>query len=118
MKFTEAQLEASFIDEFQKLDYTYHNGSELRQAKATQLAKEPRIQYGHVVEEDVLIRDDLAQYLSKRYEKEGITLIEIERIIRKIEKLPASDLYESNKAFMRKLSNGFIFKREDYNLSE
>ena len=114
MKFTEAQLEASFIDEFQKLNYAYHNGSELRQAKATQLAKEPRIQYGHVVEEDVLIRDDLAQYLAKRYEKERITLIEIERIIREIEKLPASDLYESNKAFMRKLSNGFIFKREDY----
>ena len=114
MKYYESELEKAFINQFEALDYAYQNGSDLRQTASDKMAAEPEVQYGHVVGEEVLIREELAQYLAKRYEKEAITAIEIERIIREIEKLPASDLYESNKAFMQKLSNGFVFKRDDY----
>ena len=48
-----------------------------------------------------------------KYAHEGITLNEIKSIILQLKSLPASDLYESNKTFLRMLSDGFILKRED-----
>jgi type I restriction enzyme R subunit len=51
--------------------------------------------------------------LLNQYKKEQLTQNEAAQIIRELQVLPASDLYESNKAFMSKLSNGFKFKRED-----
>jgi len=49
----------------------------------------------------------------KQYAAEGITSAEIDLIIRKLEVLPASDLYGSNKAFMKLVSDGFQLTRED-----
>ena len=63
--------------------------------------------------EDVLIKDDLREYLKQRYTDDGITDGEIAFIINKIERLPASDLYGSNKAFMKMVSDGFLLKRDD-----
>src|SRR5690606_39136770 len=62
---------------------------------------------------DVLLRDDLKAFLLNRYSDDGITLNEIESIIRQMEVLPASMLYESNKAIIKMISDGFILKRED-----
>jgi len=44
--------------------------------------------------------------------KNNITTGEVDSIIAKLEKLPASDLYESNKTFCKWLSDGFLLKRE------
>jgi len=96
MKFTEAQLEQAFIELFQQQGYSYISGETITREQ-----------------ESVLIKEDLEAYLEGQYALDGITKSEVQSIIRDIEKFPASDLYESNKAFMKMLSDGFLFKRED-----
>ncbi|EJV9415133.1 HsdR family type I site-specific deoxyribonuclease [Vibrio vulnificus] len=65
-----------------------------------------------VNEAEVLILDDLRSYLKAQYKTDGITDGEIESIVRQLQTLPASDLYQSNKTFCQWLSNGFLLKRE------
>lgn len=60
----------------------------------------------------MLIKDDLRDFLSKRYQHARITEGEIETVIRQLETLPASDLYNSNKTFCSLLRDGFLLKRE------
>ncbi|ORJ55888.1 type I restriction endonuclease subunit R [Geothermobacter hydrogeniphilus] len=96
MKFTESQLEQAIIELLGEQGYPHVPGADI--------ARGP---------EDVLIKDDLRAYLQERYAGDGITDGEIEFIINKIERLPASDLYGSNKAFMKMVSDGFLLKRED-----
>jgi len=96
MKFTEAELEAAIIELFEGEWYQYENGSHI-----------------HKEVSDVLLRDDLKSFLLTRYQNEGITVNEIEGIIRKLEVYPSSSLYESNKAIVKLVSDGYIMKRED-----
>lgn len=63
--------------------------------------------------DEVLIEEDLRTFLLTQYAKQGITANEVKSIILQLKSLPASDLYESNKTFLRMLSDGFILKRED-----
>src|SRR5690625_4651754 len=65
--------------------------------------------------EDVLIEDDIIDFLLPQYKKEGLTLNEAKSIVLQLKTLPASELYKSNKKIMRWLSDGFILKREDRN---
>ncbi|HIE77722.1 MAG TPA: type I restriction endonuclease subunit R, partial [Candidatus Thioglobus sp.] len=65
--------------------------------------------------EDVLIKSDLREFIATRYQTESVTEYEIESIIHKLEYLPASDLYDTNKAIMKFVSDGFLLKREDSN---
>ncbi|HDZ9244395.1 TPA: type I restriction endonuclease subunit R [Vibrio cholerae] len=65
-------------------------------------------------EAEVLILDDLRGYLNAQYKADGITSGEIETILRQVQTLPASDLYQSNKTFCHWLGNGFHFKRADH----
>ncbi|ENE9286498.1 type I restriction endonuclease subunit R [Vibrio cholerae] len=65
-------------------------------------------------EAEVLILDDLRHYLAEQYKADGITSGEIETILRQVQTLPASDLYQSNKTFCHWLGNGFHFKRADH----
>ncbi|HAI76393.1 MAG TPA: type I restriction endonuclease, partial [Microscillaceae bacterium] len=65
--------------------------------------------------EEVLIEEDLRNFLLTEYALQGITPNEVNSIILQLKSLPASDLYESNKVFLRMLSDGFILKREDRN---
>lgn len=96
MKFTESQLEQAFISLLEAQGYPYVPGEEIIRAK-----------------EEVLIRADLEEFLKKSYAKERITPNEIFGIVRDLEKLPASDLYETNKAIMHWVRDGFLLKRED-----
>ena len=91
MKFTEERLEKAIIELFQKADYPYVKGNDI----------ERKI-------DDVLIKADLKEYLQKTYAKENITESEIDSIIRKLESYPSSDLYGSNKAIMKLISDGFV----------
>lgn len=73
---------------------------------------------GHDIDRElheVLIKEDLKQYLIRRYKKDGITSAEIGSVIRKLENYSSSDLYESNKAIMKMVADGFLLKREDRN---
>ncbi len=96
MKFTEAHLETVFAEQLEQEGYTHQLGNTISRN-----------------EDEVLIGEDLRNFLMKTYCKEGITKIEVESILLKLKTLPASDLYESNKDFMRILSDGFPLKRED-----
>ncbi|KZN41037.1 type I restriction endonuclease subunit R [Pseudoalteromonas luteoviolacea] len=100
MKFTEAQLEAAIIELLAEQGYPYTSGAELSLAEG---ARAP---------EQVLITEDLKAYLVSRYAKDDITQGEVDSIIKQLENLPASDLYESNKTFCKWLSDGFLLKRE------
>ena len=64
---------------------------------------------------DVLLRNDLKQFLFNQFGDEDITIQEIETIIRQLELYPSSALYESNKAIMKLVADGFTLKREDRN---
>ena len=112
MKFTEAQLEQAFIHLLQQEDMQHVLGNDLRKTEGN-MVEESRETYGHIATEKVLIEEDLRTFLTRQYREDGITSSEIDGIIRELEQLPASDLYESNKIFMKKLSDGFLLKRED-----
>lgn len=112
MKFTEAQLEQAFIHLLQQENMDHVLGNDLRKTQGN-LVEESRETYGYIATEKVLIEEDLRTFLTRQYREDGITSSEIDGIIRELEQLPASDLYESNKIFMKKLSDGFLLKRED-----
>lgn len=112
MKFTEAQLEQAFIHLLKQEEMQHFLGNDLRKTEGNMVA-ESRETYGHIATDKVLIEEDLRTFLTTQYREDGITHSEIDGIIRELEQLPASDLYESNKIFMKKLSDGFLLKRED-----
>ena len=112
MKFTESQLEQAFIHLLQQEEMQHVLGNDLRKTEGN-MVEESRETYGHIATDKVLIEEDLRTFLTMQYREEGITRSEIDGIIRELEQLPASDLYESNKIFMKKLSDGFLLKRED-----
>jgi type I restriction enzyme R subunit len=96
MKFTEARLEQAIIDLLGKEGYPHVLGETI--------SREPG---------EVLIKENLQNFLASQYASDNITAGEIDSIIRKLETFPASDLYESNKAIMKMVSDGFLLKRED-----
>lgn len=94
-KFTEEKLELAFIELLGNQGITYQFGKEIVRN-----------------ESEVLLEDDLKEYLKNRYKTENITDSEITGIVRKLHSYPASDLYDSNKSIMKLISDGFILKRE------
>jgi type I restriction enzyme R subunit len=98
MKFTEEKLEAAFTELLGHEGFPHHLG--------ITITRKP---------EEVLIEEDLQNFLLKQYASQGITLNEIKSIILQLKSLSASDLYESNKTFLKMLSDGFILKREHRN---
>lgn len=98
MKFTEERLEQAIIDLLGKEGYPHLRGEDIERTH-----------------EDVLIKADLRQYLIERYHDFNITEREINDVIHKLEYLPASDLYDTNKEIMKLVSDGFLLRREDPN---
>ena len=97
LSFSEAKLEQAIIELLQDQGYQHLIGDNVPRSSLDQ----------------VIIEDDLRHYLAARYQPDGITEEEIQRLIKQFTTLPASDLYESNKIFCRWLANGFLFKRDD-----
>ncbi len=98
MKFTEEKLEKAFTELLGQEGFPHHLG--------ITLTRKP---------EEVLIEEDLQNFLFMQYASQGITFNEIKSIILQLKSLSNSDLYESNKTFLKMLSDGFILKREDRN---
>ena len=96
MKFTEERLEQAIVELLGKEGYSHIRGEAIER-----------------VPEDVLIKSDLCEFLASRYQVHLITVNEIESIIHKLEYLPASDLYDTNKAIMKFIADGFLLERED-----
>ena len=98
MKFTEEKLEKAFTELLAKEGFPHHLG--------ITIARKP---------DEVLIEEDLQNFLQIQYASHGITINEIKSILLQLKSLSATDLYESNKTFLKMLSDGFILKREDRN---
>ncbi len=96
MKFTEEKLEQAFTELLGLEGYSHQHG--------LTISRKP---------EEVLIEADLEHFLLSQYAEQGITVNEVKSIVLQLKSLPSSDLYESNKTFMRMLSDGFILKREN-----
>lgn len=98
MKFTEEKLENAFTELLGNENFPHHLGITIK--------RNP---------DEVLIEEDLQKFLLKQHEAEGLTVTEAKSIILQLKSLPSSDLYESNKTFVKMLSDGFILKRENRN---
>jgi type I restriction enzyme R subunit len=96
MKFTEERLENAFAELLNQEGYRHHLGVTISRQQ-----------------DEVLIEGDLEKFLLKQYYELGITGNEVRSIILQLKALPASDLYESNKTFLKMLSDGLILKREN-----
>ena len=96
MVFNEAKLEEVFISYFEGVDYTFVKGDEI-----------------HKDITDVLIRQDLEEYLIKKYYVDNLSDIEINRIINIVDSIKYKPLYEANKEYFNLITNGFLFTRED-----
>ena len=81
---------------FEQQGYSYQNGETI-----------------HKELSDVLLRDDLKLYLMNRYSIEGITHLEIERVIAKLTADNGAPLYQQNAQTYRLMTEGFTIKRED-----
>lgn len=95
--FTESQLEEAIIGMLANKGYTHMLGEDIKNREIT----------------DVLIKDDLRDYLRRRYTKEDITEDEIEFLIRELEALDGTTLYDSNRKFMRWIQDGYKLTRFD-----
>ena len=96
-KFSEAALEAAIIELLEAEGYPY--------VKGDTITREPG---------QVLLHADLRAFLAKQYAADHITPQEIEAVINRLEAYSAADLYESNKAIMKLVCDGFLLKREDH----
>ena len=95
-QFTEAQLEAAIIEIFQQQDYIYVHGEKIHR------------QY-----EEILLEDDLRSFLQERYAHEGLSETETQKIINQLTLIPASPLYEGNRAAFWLVNGGFDLQRDD-----
>ncbi len=98
MKFTEEKLEKAFTELLASEDFPHHLGNSIVRSV-----------------EEVIIEEDLINYLLNKYASNQLTLTEAKSIVLQLKTLPSSDLYESNKTILQWLSDGFILKREDRN---
>jgi type I restriction enzyme R subunit len=97
MKFTEAQLESAIIELLEAEGYPHVLGEAIE--------RQPQ---------EVLIKADLRAFLAQQYAADDITPQEVEAVINQLEAYSAADLYESNKAIMKLVCDGFLLKREDH----
>jgi len=97
-KFTEEKLEQAIIALLGEQGYPHHKGDSF--------TRQPQ---------EVILRADLETYLAETYLNDNITPGEIQAVMQRLEKLPAADLYESNKTIQKLVADGFLLKREDRN---
>lgn len=93
-KFTEAQLEEAIIELFQEQGYDYINGDKL-----------------HRKYDDILLEEDMREFLSHRYS--NLTDTELEKVINKLKYVPNTPLYRGNREAFYLVNEGFNLVRDD-----
>ena len=93
--FNEHALEMSIMELFEEEQYEYIRGDKIHRERT-----------------EILLCDDLKQYLYNKYSKDGITAREVDSIILMLKNISGS-IYEANKAVYKMISDGFILNRED-----
>ena len=99
--FNEAQLEAAFVELFEKDGYDYMHGESI--------VRDSR---------DVLLYDDLCAFLREDKKEEGITEDEINRAIARIETTEGGGVYAENVEAFRLIQQGFALRRTDPKLPD
>ena len=99
--FNEHTLEMAIMELFEQQGYSYVNGETI-----------------HKEQTEVLLRDDLRMYLMDRYAHEGITPLEVERVMAKLTADNGAPLYQQNAQTYRLMTEGFAIKREDASLPD
>ena len=99
--FNEHTLEIAIMELFKQQGYSHVNGETI-----------------HKEQTDVLLRDDLRMYLMDRYAEEGITPLEVERVMAKLTADNGAPLYQQNAQTYRLMTEGFAIKREDASLPD
>ena len=94
--FNEEKLEEAIIELLKKKGFNYFRGDEILRENS-----------------EVILHDDLKKYLLDKYKKDKITDDEIKRITKNFTLLSTSNLYESNKKFIKYVTDGFLLKRDD-----
>ena len=94
--FNEHTLEMAIMELFEQQGYSFVNGETI-----------------HKELPEVLLRDDLKLYLMDRYGEEGITPLEVERVIAILTADNGAPLYVQNAQIYRLMTEGFAIKRED-----
>lgn len=95
--FNEHALEMSIMELFKEEGYIYLNGNQIHRERS-----------------EVLLIDDLKQYLYTRYSSDEITPGEVEGIVLRLHNVDGT-IYEANKAISKMICDGFILNREDPN---
>lgn len=95
INFNEHSLEISIMELFQDEGYLYMNGEQIHRERS-----------------EVLLTDDLRQYLLNRYAKDGLSVTEVDGILLRLKSISGT-IYEANKTFCKLLCDGFILNRED-----
>ena len=93
--FNEHALEMSIMELFTEEGYAYVSGDKIHRERT-----------------EVLLKDDLKQYLYNRYAQDGITPSEVDSIVLMLKSVSGT-IYEANKAVYKMICDGFIFNRED-----
>ena len=96
--FTEAELESAIISLFEEQGYIYVHGEGINRSY-----------------EDILIEDDLRDFILSRYANEGLSNGELQAIVNKLSLIQASPLYNGNRETFRLVNEGFDLQREDRN---
>ncbi|MBQ4441022.1 MAG: type I restriction endonuclease subunit R [Bacteroidales bacterium] len=99
--FNEHSLEMAIMELFERQGYVYQDGETV-----------------HKELSEVLLLDDLRLYLNNRYREDGITPLEVERVIAKLTADNGAPLYEQNALTYRLMTEGFTIKREDASLPD
>ena len=94
-KFTEHALEMSIMQLFENQGYTYVSGNDISRPLG-----------------EVILEEDLKEYLRKKYKKDEITESEIDSIILFMRAVSGT-LYETNRVVYSLMQDGFVFNRED-----
>lgn len=95
-KFNETRLEDSIIKLLEEQGYEYCLGSALSRDQ-----------------KNVLLEEDLTDFLLKKYRKYGITNSEVRGIISLLNNISSHPLYEANRQILSNISNGFTLKRDN-----
>ena len=93
--FNEHALEMSIMELFKEEGYTYVPGEQLHRERS-----------------EVLLKEDLKQFLYNQYAQDGITPSEVDSILLMLRSVSGT-IYEANKAISKMVCDGFILNRED-----
>lgn len=98
MAFKEADLEKLIVDSIKDKNYEYVHGDNLNRNF-----------------DDVILKDDLREFLKNRYASNGITNDEIKRVIMSLDRISIDSLFIANRKAFKKIVNGETFIRDNKN---